>query len=85
VQFLRGRGCAYCNHTGYQGRIGIYEFLEMDEQLLAALHQGDLQAFGEAARRQAGYQTLKRSAIELATRGLTTMDQVMRATFGLED
>ena len=41
--------------------------------------------FADAAPRQPGYQSLKRSAIELAARGVTTMDQVMRVTFGLED
>lgn len=83
--FRRGRGCTYCNNTGYQGRIGIYEILEMDENLVDALHTGSPRAFVEAAKKQPGHQTLRRSAIELAARGLTTMDQVMRATFGLED
>ena len=85
MQFHRGRGCTYCNHTGYQGRIGIYELLEIDDVLAAPLHRGDQLAFGEAARKQVGYQSLRHSAIALATRGLTSMDQVMRATFGLED
>ncbi len=85
MQFHRGRGCTYCNHTGYQGRIGIYELLEIDDALAAPLHAGDQLAFGVAAKKQAGYQSLRHSAIALAARGLTTMDQVMRATFGLED
>jgi MSHA biogenesis protein MshE len=85
MQFHRGRGCTYCNHTGYQGRIGIYELLEIDDALAEPLHRGDQRAFGEAARKQAGYQSLRHSAIALAARGLTTMEQVMRATFGLED
>ena len=85
MQFLRGRGCTYCNNTGYQGRIGIYELLEIDDALAAPLHRGDQLAFSEAAKKQAGYQSLRHSAIALAARGLTTMEQVMRATFGLED
>ncbi|HJW80849.1 MAG TPA: GspE/PulE family protein [Acidiferrobacterales bacterium] len=85
LTFRRGRGCTYCNNTGYQGRVGVYELVEMDDNLMAPLHAGDALAFAEAARRQPGYQSLKRSAIELAARGVTTMDQVMRVTFGLED
>ena len=85
LAFRRGRGCTYCNNTGYQGRVGVYELVEMDDNLMAPLHAGDALAFAEAARRQPGYQSLKRSAIELAARGVTTMDQVMRVTFGLED
>jgi len=85
MQFRRGRGCTYCNHTGYQGRIGIYELLEMDDALVQTLHRGDPLAFAQAAKVQPGFVSLKHGAIELAARGLTTMDQVMRATFGLVD
>ena len=85
IQFSRGRGCTNCNHTGYQGRIGIYELLEIDDALATPLHNGDQLAFGEVARKQAGYQSLRHSALALAAQGLTTMDQVMRATFGLEE
>ncbi len=85
LEFRRGRGCTYCNHSGYRGRIGIYELLEMDDSLLAALHRADPLAFAVAARAQPGFLSLRRSAIDLAARGLTTMDQVLRATFGLEE
>ncbi len=84
LTFRRGRGCTYCNNTGYQGRVGIYELLEMTDDLVHALHRNDLVAFGEAVRHQSGFQSLRRGAINLAARGLTTMDQVARATFGLE-
>jgi MSHA biogenesis protein MshE len=83
--FKRGRGCTYCNNTGYQGRVGVYELVEMDDSLIEPLHRGDPLAFAAAARAQPGYQSLKRSALELAVRGVTTLDQVMRVTFGLED
>ena len=84
LQFQRGRGCTYCNSTGYQGRIGIYELIAMDDTLVAALHTGDALRFAQAARQQTGYQSLRHSAIALAARGLTTLDQVMRVTFGME-
>ena len=84
LQFHRGRGCPHCNHTGYQGRIGVYELLEMDDNLVKALHTGPSE-FAQAAKRQAGFQSLRRSAIAFAAQGITTMDQVVRATFGLED
>ena len=84
LEFQRGRGCTYCNSTGYQGRIGIYELIAMDDTLVAALHTGDALRFAEAARNQVGYQSLRHSAIALAARGLTTLDQVMRVTFGMD-
>ncbi len=85
LQFKRGRGCSHCNATGYQGRIGVFELLEMDDALIEAMHTGDPQQFAAAAKRQPGYQSLRRSAIVLAAQGHTTMDQVVRATYGIED
>ena len=54
LRFKRGRGCSHCNGTGYQGRIGIFEFLEMDANLVNAMHSGDPSAFATAAKKQAG-------------------------------
>lgn len=85
MKFQRGAGCSHCNGTGYRGRIGVFEFLEVDDALIRALHAGEPVAFTDAARQQPGYRSLRRSAIELAAHGYTTMAQVMRATFGLED
>jgi len=84
LKFKRGRGCNHCNGTGYQGRIGVFEYLEMDNALIEAMHSGDPAKFAEAAKQQPGYQSLRRSAIVLAAQGLTTMDQVIRATYSLE-
>jgi len=85
AEFKRGRGCNYCNHSGYQGRIGVYELVEIDDSMAVSLHQGDPVAFGVAVRAQPGYLSLRQSAMQLAARGQTTIDQVMRATFGLGD
>ncbi len=85
LKFKRGRGCSHCNGTGYQGRIGIFEFLEMDAALADAMHTGDPMTFGTVAKKQAGFQSLRRSAVILAAQGITTMDQVARVTFGMED
>jgi len=85
LKFKRGHGCSHCNGSGYLGRIGIFEYLEMDNNLVEAMHSGDPMKFGAAARAQAGYQSLRRAAIILAAQGLTTMDQVVRATYTLEE
>jgi len=53
--------------------------------MAASLHHGDPVAFGEAVHAQPGYLNLRQSAMQLAARGQTTMDQVLRATYGLED
>jgi MSHA biogenesis protein MshE len=85
LKFRRGAGCSHCNGTGYQGRIGIFEFLEMDAGLVEALHGRDPLKFAQTARQQASFVPLRRAAILLAAQGLTTIDQVVRATFGAEE
>ncbi|HKQ30054.1 MAG TPA: GspE/PulE family protein [Burkholderiales bacterium] len=85
LQFKRGRGCSHCNASGYAGRIGIFEYLEMDDALVEAMHVGDPMKFAAAARAQPGFQSLRRSALVMAAHGVTTVDQVVRATFGLEE
>jgi MSHA biogenesis protein MshE len=85
LHFRRGRGCSHCNGSGYQGRIGVFEFLEMDAAQVEAMHSGDPKKFADAAKKQPEFQLLRRSALALAAQGVTTMDQVVRATFGMEE
>ncbi len=84
ITFKRGRGCRACSQTGYQGRIGIYEFLEMDSGLIEALHNGDLMAFSKLAQSRPGFTSLKQSAYELALKGTTTVDEVVKVGFSME-
>lgn len=83
--FKHGRGCTYCNQTGYKGRIGIYELLEFDAGLVSLLQGGDLAGFATAARQRPGYRSLKQSALALALQGVTTVDEVLRVTYGVEE
>jgi len=83
ASFRRGRGCTYCNQTGYQGRVGVYELLELDEELAALLQRGDTPGFTAAARMRPDFISLRRSAVEMAARGVTTMNQVLRVTYGV--
>ena len=76
--FVHGSGCNNCNHTGYDGRIGVYEFLVMDAVLAAALREEDQNAFEQAARAQAGYVPLLQNALDYARRGITTIEEVIR-------
>jgi len=76
--FRRGSGCNNCNHTGYSGRIGIYELLVMTPGLAEALRSEDQNAFQRAAREQPGYQPLVGNALEYARDGITSIEEVMR-------
>ncbi len=76
--FQEGSGCNQCNHTGYHGRIGVYELLEIDYTLADALRRNDPADFENAARRQDGYRPLIENALDYARRGITSLSEAMR-------
>jgi MSHA biogenesis protein MshE len=85
MKFQVGAGCTYCNLSGYRGRAAIYELIEVDRRLADAIRRADPQGFADAARAQAGYTTLTRSAIDMAAAGKTTLSEVIATTSGLDD
>lgn len=85
LPFKRGTGCNNCNRSGYLGRLAVYEFLELDAELIQTLQCGDIQAFAKAARSKPNFQTLRRSALALAAAGRTTVEQVIKVSYGIEE
>jgi MSHA biogenesis protein MshE len=81
----RGKGCGHCNHTGYQGRQGIYELLELDNELTAHLNSGDTTAFRAAAQRRLAGQTLRDEAVRLVREGVTSVAEAMRVTHQVDE
>lgn len=75
--FMHGRGCQSCNLTGYRGRIGVFEMLELEAHMMDALRSNDAVGFAEAARASAGYKPLLASAMDLALQGIVSLDEVM--------
>lgn len=84
ANYKRGQGCARCNFTGYQGRIGIYEFLELDQELRNILSRGDTIEFAKVARERSGFFTLEQAALQTAMKGVTTIDEVIRISADLD-
>ncbi|MGH8703200.1 MAG: GspE/PulE family protein [Burkholderiales bacterium] len=84
-RFMRGGGCSHCNGTGFSGRTGVYEILEMTNPVVAAANSNEIQAFIDAAREQMAGNTLRRHAATLASSGRTTVDEAMRISHQLED
>ncbi|MBW0149334.1 GspE/PulE family protein [Marinobacter arenosus] len=76
--FVQGRGCYQCSNTGYKGRVGVYELLDMNEKMLDALRRQDVSAFTRAARQSDLYRPLGRCAMDYALQGLTTLEEVAR-------
>jgi MSHA biogenesis protein MshE len=83
--FKRGRGCHQCHNTGYSGRVGVYELLEMDENMVAALRRNDPQGFAEAAQISPGYRPLAACALDYALAGVTSVDEVLKVCATLTD
>lgn len=73
-----GKGCQYCNFTGYKGRTGVYELLVVGEDMMDALRREDLELFARRARESPGYRPFAARAYELAVRGVTTLSEVIR-------
>jgi MSHA biogenesis protein MshE len=83
--FAKGRGCSQCNGTGYVGRTGVYEMLEMTHSLVEAANHEKPGEFVRMARQQIGNATLMHDAVRLALTGRTTIDEAMRISAQLED
>jgi type IV pilus assembly protein PilB len=80
VQPVKGSGCDKCNQTGYKGRVGLYEVMEIAEELRELILVG---ASGLELRRKAideGMITLRQSGLRKVKDGLTTIEEVVRET-----
>lgn len=84
-KYLHGAGCMHCNGTGFQGRTGVYEMLEMTNDVVAAINQHDSNVFLQAARKQMAGNTLRRDAVRLVIAGRTTVDEAMRVSNQADD
>lgn len=84
MKFHKGSGCYQCNNTGYSGRIGVYELLEMDEPMLDALRRNNTSDFSRAAHQSQTYIPMAKRALILATEGVTDLQEVFRITSDIE-
>lgn len=85
AQFKLGKGCNSCNQTGYRGRIGVFELLEMNEPMMDALRLADTQAFSEAARANPEFEPLSVMALDYASQGITSLEEVFRVAESLPE
>jgi general secretion pathway protein E len=73
-------GCAQCNHSGFVGRTGIYEFLPVDEALRRLIHDGAGELAVRDAARAAGMQRLREDGARLVATGATSLAELTRVT-----
>jgi type IV pilus assembly protein PilB len=80
VQIRKGRGCSVCNNTGYKGRTGLYEVMEVDDELRELILVGASAMEMKKKAIERGMLTLRRSGLCKIMAGVTTMDEVARET-----
>jgi MSHA biogenesis protein MshE len=85
ARFMRGRGCVHCNDTGYAGRTGVYEFLEMDGDLVTLMNRGDSEGFTALGRQRMRGNTLRHDAMRRVLQGLTTLDEALRVSVYVDE
>ena len=79
--FYHGRGCNVCGGTGCWGRLPIFEFLVVDDDISKRIMKDESEAQIRAASRKKGYGVLLESGVNKALQGLTTAEEVIGAAF----
>ena len=79
-KFFRGKGCGYCNGSGYVGRSGIQEVLSLDDDIRKMIINKESATEIKKVAIQKGMFTLRMSALKKALMGITTPEEVLRVT-----
>ncbi len=80
--FMRGKGCNDCNKTSYRGRFGIFEIFVIDDEARKLIYDRVPTSILRARAREMGMRTLREDGARKVMAGLTTADEVIRATVG---
>ncbi|ABZ78390.1 type II secretion system protein E [Shewanella halifaxensis HAW-EB4] len=83
--FKIGTGCQSCNGSGYRGRIGVFEMLELDEPMIEAMRGGNPQDFTRAAYQSPNFTPLAKSALKYLAQGMTTIEEVAKLVEDVSD
>ncbi len=78
--FYRARGCEFCNRTGYKGRSGIFEFLEIDDGLKELILTKPSASFLRQKAQENGMRTLREDGLRKVFLGETTLEEVVKET-----
>jgi type II secretory ATPase GspE/PulE/Tfp pilus assembly ATPase PilB-like protein len=79
--FYKGKGCDKCSQTGYFGRIGIFELMMMEKELRAAIQAGKSSDDVREEAVKAGMKLLWIDGLQKVTQGITTLEELNKATF----
>jgi len=82
--FQSGKGCGDCSNTGFRGRMGIFEIFVIDDDARKLIYEKVPSSVLRARAREMGMRTLREVGVRKVLAGLTTPDEVIRATVGDE-
>ncbi len=85
AKLYRGRGCKECNHSGYKGRIGIFELLNNTDEIRELIIKKTPSPVIRDLARKNGMKLLREDGILKALEGITTISEVVRITHGYEE
>jgi general secretion pathway protein E/type IV pilus assembly protein PilB len=80
--FMRGKGCNDCNKTAYRGRFGIFEIFVIDDEARKLIYERVPSSVLRSRAREMGMRTLREDGARKVMAGLTTAEEVIRATVG---
>jgi len=80
ITFTKGEGCARCNNTGFKGRMGIYEVIEVDDEIRALISERKEAEAIEKKATEKGVVTMLQDGFIKAAQGATTIEEVLRVT-----
>ena len=80
ITLYKGKGCKICHNTGYSGRLGVFEVLEITKDIRKLISErGDSDVINQKAREE-GMTTMLDDGLDKVQRGMTTIDEVVRVT-----
>lgn len=82
IKVYKGKGCPACNNKGYKGRIALYEVMPIKEELKELILEGASAGELKKAAIKLGMKTLRMSGLTKIKEGITTIEEVLRVTFG---
>jgi general secretion pathway protein E/type IV pilus assembly protein PilB len=82
---MQGKGCGDCNKTTYRGRFGIFEIFVLDDEARKLIYDRVSSTILRARAREMGMRTLREDGARKVLAGLTTADEVIKATTGDAD
>jgi type IV pilus assembly protein PilB len=84
VLFSRGSGCARCSQRGYKGRTAVHEILVVDERIRAMISERSPAGTIRSYLRDCGFQDMRHDGLRKVAAGITTVEEVLRATRDLQ-